>query len=319
MLLEIKELSVEFQSIQGKLQALKNVSFSMDEGEIIGVVGESGSGKSVTALSILGLLEKNAKITQGSVFYKGKDVLRLGRKEQQQLRGKEIGMVFQEPMTALHPTMRIGDQLAGVIKRHRQVSSKEAAQLAIRSLAEVHIDHPELVAGKYPFELSGGMRQRVVIALAMSAPPTLLIADEPTTALDVTIQDEILKLMKELSVKRGTAIMFITHDLGVVARLCNRVIVMYAGEVMETGITSDVLHRPAHPYTRALIGALPDWADPNEPLSAIPGETPNLFNRPAGCVFADRCPQALPLCREDRPALEAYQDNQEHRVACWVR
>lgn len=320
MLLEIKELTVEFTSMQDKIKALKNVSISINQGEIVGIVGESGSGKSVTALTILGLLEKNASIPAGSITYKGRNILTLDKKELQALRGKEIGMVFQEPMTALHPTMRIGDQLAEVIHRHRRISYREAYQQAVISLAEVQINDPELVARKYPFELSGGMRQRVVIALAMSAPPDLLIADEPTTALDVTIQHEILKLMQDLAAKRGTSIMLITHDLGVVAEVCQRVVVMYAGEVVETGTTEEVLHRPNHPYTKALIGALPDLAVRGQALSAIPGESPDLRNRPRGCVFASRCADSLPICVEESPVLEqAYNGVHTHQVACWRR
>lgn len=320
MLLEIKELTVEFSSLQDKVTAIQNVSLSIDKGEIVGIVGESGSGKSVTALTILGLLEKNASIPAGSIEYKGRNILSLGMQELQSLRGKEIGMVFQEPMTALHPTMRIGDQLAEVIHRHRKISYKEAYQQAVHSLAEVQINDPELVARKYPFELSGGMRQRVVIALAMSSPPDLLIADEPTTALDVTIQHEILKLMQDLAVKRGTSIMLITHDLGIVAQVCQRVVVMYAGEVVETGTTQDVLHHPIHPYTKALIGALPDLAEPNQPLLAIPGESPDLRNRPPGCVFAPRCSHSLPICLEDHPVLEqAIAGSHTHQVSCWGR
>jgi oligopeptide/dipeptide ABC transporter ATP-binding protein len=320
MLLEVNNLSVEFSSMQSTIKALNNVSFSIDKGEIVGIVGESGSGKSVTALTILGLLEKNATVISGSILFKGQDVLKLGKKERQTLRGKQIGMVFQEPMTALHPTMRIGDQLSEVLRRHRQLSRQEAYEQAVKTLSDVHIHDPELVARKYPFELSGGMRQRVVIALAMSAPPDLLIADEPTTALDVTIQHEILKLMQELAVKRGTSIMLITHDLGVVAELCQRVVVMYAGEVVETGTTKEVLRHPMHPYTQALIGALPDLADPSQPLQAIPGESPDLRNRPAGCVFAPRCSRAIPLCSEEHPVLEpADKTMATHHVACWVR
>jgi len=318
MLLEIKNLSVSFSSMQEKILALRNVSFSIQKGEIVGIVGESGSGKSVTALSILGLLEKNATIESGSIFYKGTDLITLERKALQSLRGKEIGMVFQEPMTALHPTMRIGAQLAEVIRRHRRVSWREARRLAVESLAEVHIRDPELVARKYPFELSGGMRQRVVIALAMSSPPELLIADEPTTALDVTIQHEILKLMQELAIHRGTAVMLITHDLGVVSQVCRRVVVMYAGEVVETGTTDEVLRHPRHPYTRALIGALPDLAEPGQPLMAIPGDPPDLRRRPPGCAFAPRCSRALPVCFEDHPLLElAAGESFTHYVSCW--
>ncbi|SEC43530.1 ABC transporter ATP-binding protein [Paenibacillus sp. GP183] len=316
MLIEIKDLSVEFHGIRGKMKALQHVSFSVNQGEIVGIVGESGSGKSVTALSILGLLEKNAAITSGEIIYAGRNLLALNKKDTQAIRGKEIGMVFQEPMTALHPTMRVGKQLAEVIKRHRGVTRKEAGRLAIQALQDVQIHDPELVARKYPFELSGGMRQRVVIALAMAAPPDLLIADESTTALDVTIQYEILKLMKELSEKRGTAILLITHDLGIVAQLCSRVVIMYAGEIIEAGNTSEVLRNPQHPYTQALLHALPDLVDPNEPLMAISGEVPDLRNRPTGCSFASRCSQAVDLCRANKPKLE--EQTPGHNVACWL-
>ncbi|KIL40367.1 peptide ABC transporter substrate-binding protein [Gordoniibacillus kamchatkensis] len=315
MLLEIKDLSVEFHGMRGTMKALHNVSLSVDKGEIVGIVGESGSGKSVTALSVLGLLDKNAVVTSGEIRYAGRNLLALGKKEKQAVRGKQIGMVFQEPMTALHPTMRVGKQLAQVIKRHRGVSGQEAERLAVHALREVHIHDPELVARKYPFELSGGMRQRVVIALAMAAPPELLIADESTTALDVTIQHEILKLMKELSERRGTSIVFITHDLGIVAQLCDRVAVMYAGEVVETGSTADVLRSPQHPYTQALLHALPDLADPDEPLLAIGGEVPDLRRRPAGCSFASRCSRATEECRLGKPRLEERKPG--HEVACW--
>jgi oligopeptide/dipeptide ABC transporter ATP-binding protein len=316
MLLEIRNLCVEFQGMRGTVQALKNVSLSLRKGEILGVVGESGSGKSVTALSVLGLLEKNAKVTQGEILYAGRNLLTLPKKEKQAVRGKQIGMVFQEPMTALHPTMKIGAQLAEVIKRHRGVSKKEAYQIAVQVLADVQIHQPEMVAAKYPFELSGGMRQRVVIALAMAAPPDLLIADEPTTALDVTIQYEILKLMKELSEIKETSILLITHDIGVVAQLCHRVAVMYAGEVVETGVTEEVLKTPKHPYTQALLSALPDLADPSQPLLAIGGELPDLRQRPAGCAFASRCSKVIDICKTKHPTIYAYADN--HQAACWL-
>lgn len=323
MLLSIQNLSVSFTSMQDQIKALHQVSLSIDRGEIVGIVGESGSGKSVTALTVLGLLESNAKITEGEIIYNGQNVLTLPPKKLHALRGKQIGMVFQEPMTALHPTMKIGDQLAEVICRHRNLSKKAAYEQAVKSLEEVHIREPQLVARKYPFELSGGMRQRVVIALAMAAPPDLLICDEPTTALDVTIQYEILKLMKELSVSRGTAIMFITHDLGVVAQICHRVAVMYAGEVIETGETKAVLNEPQHPYTRSLIGALPDLTDPDQPLQSIAGEIPNLRNRPQGCVFAARCEHAEARCHRERPVLklgnETADERQGHLAACWLR
>lgn len=317
MVLEMKDLCVNFTGMRGKVQALKNVSLSIHKGEILGVVGESGSGKSVTALSILGLLGSNASISNGEISYLGQNLLNLGKKEMQNLRGKKIGMVFQEPMTALHPTMKVGSQIAEVMKRHRGVSKKEAHRLAVQALRDVHIHEPEMVAKKYPFELSGGMRQRIIIALAMSSPPDLLIADEPTTALDVTIQDEILTLIKELNEKRGTSVLLITHDLGVVSKVCDRVMVMYAGEVVEEGMTSEVLNAPSHPYTEALLHALPDLADPNEPLKAIPGEVPDLQNRPMGCAFASRCQKAMDVCSVSAPILEPVSETSS--AACWLR
>jgi len=316
MLLEVKNLSVDFEGMRGRTEALKNMNFSIGKGELLGIVGESGSGKSITALAILGLLEENAIISSGEIIYEGRDLLRLSKKERQVLRGKRIGMVFQEPMTALQPTMKIGRQLLHVIKRHRSLSTNEANDAVIQALREVHIDNPELVAKKYPHELSGGMRQRIVIALAMAAPPDLLIADEPTTALDVTIQYEIINLIKELNRKRGTSVLLITHDLGVVSAACERTIVMYAGEVVESGKTADVLKRPVHPYTQSLLGALPDLADPAIPLQAISGEAPNLMKRPKGCAFAARCDKVMTKCLSEHPELT--EENAHHQVACWL-
>lgn len=315
-MLEVKNLTVEFSGIRGPLKVLNNVNLSVERGEIIGIVGESGSGKSVTALSILGLLDKNALITGGSITYMGKNLLALGKKEKQAYRGKKIGMVFQEPMTALHPTMRVGNQLAEVIKRHHHVRKAEANKLAIQALNDVHIHDPALVAKKYSFELSGGMRQRVVIALAMAGPPELLLADEPTTALDVTIQYEILNLIKDLNNQKGVSVVLITHDLGVVSQLCDRTFVMYAGEIVESGKTKDVLKNPDHPYTRALINALPDLKDPDEPLRAITGEVVDLRHRPIGCPFAPRCPNKMPVCQIRSPKLQTAGNN--HFVSCWL-
>jgi len=316
MLLEVKNLYIDFEGMRGRTEALKNIHFSLEKGEILGIVGESGSGKSITALSILGLLEENAIISNGEIIYNGRNLLRLQKKERQLLRGREIGMVFQEPMTALHPTMKIGKQLQHVIQRHRNIPAKEAKEAVLQALQEVHIDQPELVAKKYPFELSGGMRQRIVIALAMSAPPHLLIADEPTTALDVTIQYEILNLIQELNRKRGTSVLLITHDLGVVSKICDRTIVMYAGEVVESGPTKEILNRPNHPYTQSLLEALPDSVSPGQPLRAIVGETPSLLQRPNGCAFATRCKYAMDICRSHHPKLAEKEVN--HQAACWL-
>lgn len=316
MMLEVKDLSIGFDSADGIVQVLEAVNFSLDEGEIVGIVGESGSGKSVTALSILGLLGGNAIIDGGSIIYKGQNILSLTAKKLQPLRGKEIGMVFQEPMTALHPTMKIGRQLAEVIKRHQHISKKAAYQRAIEALDAVHIHYPEKVAGQYPYELSGGMRQRVVIALAMAGPPKLLLADEPTTALDVTIQKEILDLFRELNHANHVSILLITHDLGVVSQICDRTLVMYAGEIVEAGPTDEVLEHPSHPYTQALIDALPEDKDPDHPLNAIQGEVITLKNRPVGCCFASRCRHRMKLCDEKHPQFDEICPN--HSVSCWM-
>ncbi|MTT31195.1 ATP-binding cassette domain-containing protein [Terrilactibacillus sp. BCM23-1] len=316
-MLDIKNLSVEFNDLNGRVKALTNINIHIEQGEIVGIVGESGSGKSVTALSILGLLDENAHISNGSIIYHDQNLLEMNVKDIQALRGKKIGMVFQEPMTALHPTMNIGQQLIEVIRQHKKVSKKEAYRLAIEALKDVHIHHPEKVAKQYPFELSGGMRQRVVIALAMSNPPELLIADEPTTALDVTIQSEILNLMKELNQKKSVSVLLITHDLGVVSQLCDRTIVMYAGQIVETGLTYDVLHFPKHPYTEALLNSLPDLKQQDQLLEAIPGEVPDLRYPPMGCPFHSRCKQAMTICREHDPKLDICEGN--HYVACWLR
>ena len=317
MVLQIKNLFIEFNGMYGKTEALKNIDIKVGKGEIVGIVGESGSGKSITSLAILGLLESNAHIPQGEILYNGTNLLNLSKKEIQAIRGKEIGMVFQEPMTALQPTMKIGKQLFNVLKQHRNLS-KEATKKAVRkALQDVHIDQPELVANKYPFELSGGMRQRIVIALAMAAPPNLLIADEPTTALDVTIQFEILNLIKELNEKRGTSVLFISHDLGVIQSICDRIVVMYAGEIVEAGKTKEVLANPQHPYTSSLLKAMPDAVLANEQLQAIEGEPPNLLNRPVGCAFSNRCQAAMAICKEKAPVRQKDESGRE--VSCWLQ
>lgn len=314
MLLRIENLEVSFSSIYGQTDVLDDVNIQIDKGEIVGIVGESGSGKSVTALSILGLLDKNAEVKHGKIIYKNKNLLDLKEKELQSLRGKEIAMVFQEPMTALNPTMKIGKQIANVIKKHRKVDRKEANRLALEALNDVQIKNADEVFHQYPFQLSGGMRQRVVIALAMSSPPELLIADEPTTALDVTIQAEILKLMKQLANEKNTSVIFISHDLGVVSNICERVYVMYGGKVVEQGMTQEVLYDPKHPYTKGLINSLPDGKPKDQPLNVLTGENFNPRKRPTGCVFYDRCPIRNEQCLE-KPTMKSF--NQHHEVACW--
>ena len=314
MLLQVKSLSVSFSSIYGDTDVLEGVNLEINKGEIVGIVGESGSGKSVTALSILGLLDKNASVTEGEILYKGNNLLPLSKKNIGYLRGKEIGMVFQEPMAALNPTMKIGKQVSSVIRKHRKVSRQISKKMAIDALNDVQIYNSEDVYHKYPFQLSGGMLQRVVIALAMSSPPELLIADEPTTALDVTIQAEILKMMKDLSDTKDTSIMLITHDLGVVANICDRVYVMYGGKIVEKGATEEVLYHSEHPYTKGLIASLPEGKAADEPLQILQGESFNPRNRPKGCVFYDRCPIRIDKCMVVPKMREL---NAEHNVACW--
>ncbi|MBX5437810.1 MAG: ABC transporter ATP-binding protein, partial [Alicyclobacillaceae bacterium] len=314
--LEVDRLSLSFRSGKGRTKVLNEVSFTIDAGEIVGLVGESGSGKSVTALAISKLLPPETTFVEsGEIRFEGRNVLNMSERDMAALRGKRIGFVFQEPMTALNPTMTVGDQLYHVIRRHHRCNKEEARRRVLRALEEVRIQHPDLVSRQYPFELSGGMRQRIVIALAMSANPTLLIADEPTTALDVTVQAEILGLIKRLAKSHGTAVLLITHDLGVVAQTCSRMVVMYAGEVVERGRVENVLGHPKHPYTKALLQAVPDIADRSRSLQSIEGELPDLRRRPPGCIFAPRCALRVDRCA-DRPPLRSFGEHQE--AACWV-
>jgi peptide/nickel transport system ATP-binding protein len=314
--LQVNGLSLSFKSGKQVTRVLNDVSFSIEAGEIVGLVGESGSGKSVTALAISKLLPPETTVIEsGEIWFEGKNVLALSEKDMEALRGKRIGFVFQEPMTALNPTMTVGNQLYHVIRRHHRCSKEEARQRVQKALEEVMIQRPDVVARQYPHELSGGMRQRIVIALAMSANPALLIADEPTTALDVTVQAEILNLIQRLAASHGTAVLLITHDLGVVANTCSRMVVMYAGEVVERGRVDKVLRNPQHPYTKALLRAVPDIASPDEELQAIEGELPDLRQRPAGCIFAPRCSVKVADCAA-RPTIHPVGQDQE--VACWL-
>lgn len=316
LILDIQNLSLSFQTNGTEVSILKNVKLQIAAGEIVGLVGESGSGKSVTALAISKLLpEKIAKFTSGSINFDGSDILKSEESAVAELRGKRIGFVFQEPMTALNPTMTIGNQLFHVIRRHSDLSKTEARSKVRRSLEEVLISKPEIVENQYPFQLSGGMRQRVVIAMAMSANPALLIADEPTTALDVTVQAEILSLIERLAKDHGTAVLLISHDLGIIAKTCSRVTVLYAGEVIESGNVVDVLRTPRHPYTQALIRSLPDIAARERSLETIMGEFPDLRNRPSGCIYAPRCLKKFEKCSQSPPLLNI---NELHAVACWA-
>jgi oligopeptide/dipeptide ABC transporter ATP-binding protein len=315
-LLKVTDLHLSFRSRDGDVPVLRGVSLDIAPGEIVGVVGESGSGKSVTALQIARLLpEEDVRIRGGSVLLEGVDLLAAGPRELAPIRGRRIGFIFQEPMTALNPTMTVGRHLVLAIRRHTGCSRRQAWRRAVAALDEVRISAPEAVVHQYPFELSGGMRQRVVIALAMTANPALLIADEPTTALDVTIQNEVLALIRRLARDHGAAVLFVSHDLAVVSSLCERVFVMYGGEMVESGRTTDVLREPAHPYTEGLIGALPS-PDAGTELIPIAGEPPNPRHPPAGCVFADRCPERFGRC-DTKPPVFGYSDG--HLAACWLR
>ncbi|MBR9647353.1 ABC transporter ATP-binding protein [Clostridium tyrobutyricum] len=315
MLLNVENLSISFDTFEGKVNVLDNVSFSIDNGEILSIVGESGSGKSVSAYSILGILDENSNVESGKILFEDTDLLKLNKKEIREYRGKKIGMVFQEPMTALHPTMKVGKQLLNVIIQNSGVSKEEAHEIMINNLKDVHFDNPDEIANKYPYELSGGMRQRIVISLAMSNEPKLLIADEPTTALDVTIQAEILNLMKELVSKRNTAILLITHDFSVVRSVSDKVCVMYGGKILEKGNTDEVLKNPKNPYTAALLNALPDKVDSNMRLQEIKGEVPDLRFRPKGCIFYSRCMKKGKICSQKVPTKKKISS--DHFAYCW--
>ncbi len=316
--LNIDNLSLEFPAYRSNVQALNGVSLHVNPGEIVSVVGESGSGKSVTAMLSLRLLpERSYHITSGSLSLLGRDMLATPEKQLLQIRGRDAAMIFQEPMTALNPTRRIGRQMLDVIIHHQRLSQDEARAKAIDLLRDMHIADPEQVLQAYPFELSGGMRQRVMIALAFSCDPQLLIADEPTTALDVTVQRQVLLLLREKARQRGTAILLITHDMAVVSQFCDRVYVMYTGAVVEQGSTAQVMLDPKHPYTRGLLSGLPEQVRPGEPLLTIPGQVPNLAHLPGGCTFRERCSQAMAVCAQ-RPPLHSINASQQHKSACWL-
>jgi oligopeptide/dipeptide ABC transporter ATP-binding protein len=314
-LLELDNLHTYFYTDTGVARSVDGVSFQVGAGETVGVVGESGCGKSVTALSILRLIRPPGRIEPGSsIRFEGRDLLTLGEREMQQVRGNRIAMVFQEPMTALNPVFTVGDQIAEVARIHAGMSKRDAWQKAIEMLRLVGIPAPEQRADEYPHQMSGGMRQRVVIAMALVMNPALIIADEPTTALDVTIQAQILELMAELTKRLGTSILLITHDLGVVAENCARVIVMYAGEVVEEAPTAELFAHPHHPYTEGLLGAMPRVGGEAERLSTIPGTVPPPTAWPDGCRFRDRCPYSWERCEREHPPL--YQIDATHTSRC---
>ena len=295
-LLELDNLQTSFFTRDGEVHAVRGVSFALNAGELVGIVGESGCGKSVTCKSILQLLGNNGKITGGSVRFRGDDLAQKTPQQMRQIRGNDIAMIFQDPMTALNPVLTIGRQMTEILMRNKGLSRKAANEKALAMLESVGIADAPRRFKQYPHEFSGGMRQRVMIAIALSCDPQLLIADEPTTALDVTIQAQILRLLKSLQQQTQAAILLITHDLGVVAQMCSRVVVMYGGLVMEEGSAEDIFLRPAHPYTQGLLASLPRADDPEHRLSPIEGSPPGLLNPPPGCPFAERCSQRMPQC-----------------------
>jgi peptide/nickel transport system ATP-binding protein len=314
-LLHIEDLSVRFFTYQGVVRALEGVHLAVRRGEILGLVGETGCGKSVLARSILRLIaDPPGRITGGRILFKGRDLLTLPMKEMRRIRGNDISMIFQEPMTSLNPVFTVGNQMEEVVRLHQKVNRKTARRICVEMLEQVRMPDPESALRKYPHELSGGMRQRVMIAMELSCRPDLLIADEPTTALDVTVQAQVLHILNELTRARGTSVLFITHDLGVVAHLCDRVAVMYAGKIVETAPVEALFRSPGHPYTRGLLAAVPSVDEDRETLASIPGVVPGLIDPPAGCRFHPRCPAALEVCGRVEPA--GVEVGKEHWVFC---
>jgi oligopeptide transport system ATP-binding protein len=314
-LLDVRNLKTYFHVMDGTVPAVDGVSFSLKQGQTLGIVGESGSGKSVTALTIMRLLDiPPAEIVEGEVWFDGREILRVPLEDMRRLRGNDIAMIFQEPLTSLNPVFTVGDQIAEQVELHKKVNKKEAWDRAIESLRMVGIPLPERRVKQYPHEMSGGMRQRVMIAMALSCEPKLLIADEPTTALDVTIQAQILELLKTIQQRTGSALMLITHDLGVVAEMVDYIVVMYAGQIVEKGTVDQVLLSPLAPYTMGLLESIPTVEKRGARLSVITGTVPNPFNMPPACRFQPRCPYAWDLCKQVAPDLyRAGPDNQEAR------
>jgi peptide/nickel transport system ATP-binding protein len=313
--LEVKGLTLEFATRHGTLRALDDISFSIRRGEVLGVVGESGAGKSLTGSAIIGLVERPGRITSGEIHLKGERIDNLPPDRMRAIRGRRIGMIFQDPLTSLNPVFRIGDQLIETIQTHTGMNQAEARQRAIALLTEVGIPAPENRIDAYPHEFSGGMRQRVVIALALSVEPDLVIADEPTTALDVSVQAQIITLLKRLCRTRGTSVMLITHDMGVIAETADRVAVMYAGRIVEIGPVKDVIKHPQHPYASGLMGAIPALDTRLNRLTQISGSMPRLDAIPAGCAFAPRCTKVIDRCRSERPDLMPAGASE---AACWL-
>ena len=315
-ILSVQNLHTSFHTDKGEVKAVNGVTFNLEKGKILGIVGESGSGKSVTAYSIMRILEKNGRITEGKILYKGQDIAEFSEKQMREFRGKCCSIIFQDPMTSLNPVFTVGNQLMEAIELHTDRKGKEAEARAIEMLTLVGVNEPEKRVKQYPYELSGGMRQRVMIAMALACEPDILIADEPTTALDVTIQAQILELMQSLQKKLGMAIIMVTHDLGVIADMCDEIIVMYGGRVCERGTAEDIFYRPHHEYTKGLLRSIPNVDRIGEKLIPIPGTPINLLNMPKGCAFCPRCEEAMKICIEEQPPEMQMPDG--HFASCWL-
>lgn len=315
-LLDVQNLHTSFFTESGEVRAVNGVSFHLNPGETLGIVGESGSGKSVTAYSIMRILAETGKIVDGKILYKGQDLSTWSEKQMQQFRGDKCSIIFQDPMTSLNPVFTIGNQLEEAILLHTDRNKKEARDRAVEMLTLVGINDPEKRLKMYPHELSGGLRQRVMIAMALACEPDILIADEPTTALDVTIQAQILELMQSLQDKMGMAIIMVTHDLGVIAKMADEILVLYGGRVCESGTAEDIFYHPAHEYTKGLLRSIPNENNMGKKLEPIPGSPINLLNLPKGCAFCSRCEAAMKICLDEVPAEKRLSDT--HLASCWV-
>ena len=317
-ILEVSNLTIHIKTHKGTVQAVRDVNFYLNEQETLAVVGESGSGKSITMKGIMGILPKNGKVTEGTVMYNGKDLTKYTEREMQTIRGSEIAMVFQDPMTSLNPLKKVGKQIQESIELNQGIKGAEAKKMALEMLEKVGIPFPEKRYNQYPHEFSGGMRQRVVIAIALSCDPYVLICDEPTTALDVTIQAKILELIQDLQKKKGISVIYITHDLGVVAKVADFVNVMYAGKIVETGSIEDIFYRPLHPYTWGLLSAMPDLNTDDPELYTIPGSPPNVTKEIKGDAFAPRNKYALNIDKRIEPPMFKVEGSTTHKVASWL-
>ncbi|MBQ6635150.1 MAG: ABC transporter ATP-binding protein [Lachnospiraceae bacterium] len=315
-LLEVRDLHTSFFTDAGEVRAVNGISFNLDRGKVLGIVGESGSGKSVTAYSIMQILASTGKIVSGSIKYDGQELVGADEKTMKNIRGNKISIIFQDPMTSLNPTYTIGKQLMEAILLHTNRNKQEAWDRAVELLRLVNVNSPEKRMKQYPFEFSGGMRQRVMIAMALACEPDILIADEPTTALDVTIQAGILELMKDIQKEMGMAIIMITHDLGVVAQLCDEVVVMYAGSICEQGTADEIFYNPCHEYTKGLLRSIPTAGNDGQKLEPISGTPIDLLNMPKGCAFAPRCDAAMKICI--RESCQRFTINDQHMAACWM-